>query len=438
MKVVLLSVDCLRRDHVTREYMPNTEELMGESVRFEECIATGTRTADAMPMLISSTYPSSYGGVGLTKGQNPIGELLTSHPTALFHSNVNLQSQFGYDRGFDDIFDFKTISEVEKHRKEANPIKSPLVNIAEKTGIEKGGTIWDFGKKIIGSFNKPATLPYATAEETLAKFREWKTTHRNYFCWVHLMDPHPPYSVRPNYIDEDLSEESVERVSGRTFTVTDSGQMKDDFTEADRDTIKELYRSEIRYLDEHLAKVITELINEGASVILTADHGEHLFEYDGGYGHHTGIWDELVDIPLCIWSPNLQSEKRDQRASLLDIAPTIADLFDIQPSETYEGTSLLEANQAENPIIGERMDGFKSEVHFVYCDTEDGRVGYYPQQDKWIRLTETRDAIYEVSPSDIESAAVPIQKHLSSQTIKNRQVEIDEETEQRLADLGYR
>ena len=76
---------------------------------------------------------------------------------------------------------------------------------------------------------------------------------------------------------------------------------------------------------------ITEALNGEYAVIVTADHGGH----DRAHGLEIP---EDMTIPLVLH--NVPCAKKDS-ASILDIAPTVAQLLEVDPDRDWEGNSLL-------------------------------------------------------------------------------------------------
>ena len=70
------------------------------------------------------------------------------------------------------------------------------------------------------------------------------------------------------------------------------------------------------------------------SVIIMADHGGH------DRSHGSNLPDDMI-IPLFFYGPNFAPGEIIDNTSLLDIAPTIADIMGIQSDSDWEGKSLL-------------------------------------------------------------------------------------------------
>src|SRR6478736_599958 len=114
--LILITVDCLRADHVgflgyNRPTTPFLDCLAGESVVFENAITAGAPTYYAMPPLLASRYPLALGRdvLGIAPEESTIASVLqeSGFTTAAFSAaNPYVCPRFGYDRGFEVFTDF--------------------------------------------------------------------------------------------------------------------------------------------------------------------------------------------------------------------------------------------------------------------------------------------------------------------------------------------
>jgi arylsulfatase A-like enzyme len=114
-----------------------------------------------------------------------------------------------------------------------------------------------------------------------------------------------------------------------------------------------LYDGNLAYADSEVGWLRERLEQAGlwekTTVIVTADHGEALLEH-GWIGHNAQLYEESTRVPLIVRLPGGQGP-RGRRvadlADLVDLAPTIADLLGVRPSEGafrgFRGRSLLPA-----------------------------------------------------------------------------------------------
>ncbi|MGH7297209.1 MAG: sulfatase, partial [Polyangiaceae bacterium] len=128
------------------------------------------------------------------------------------------------------------------------------------------------------------------------------------FLYAHLMEPHAPH---------------------------DSGRA--DGTERER------YLSEIAVADAQIARIRRQLEARFPgrwALFVSADHGEAFGEH-GTYQHGKSLYEELVHVPLLAASPAFTARHIDQRVSLVDLGPTILDLFDLPTPPSFLGESLV-------------------------------------------------------------------------------------------------
>ncbi len=145
------------------------------------------------------------------------------------------------------------------------------------------------------------------ASETLADRR----SGRPLFLWVHLLDPHLPYTHAV-----DLDELShAERVA---LTSLSRREVVGGRTALDRSVIEAAYRHEVEVVDRAILRLLDELGPEPANgrvVALTADHGEELWDH-GGFEHGHALWQEVVGVPLVLVGGPRQL---DEPAAPLDV-----------------------------------------------------------------------------------------------------------------------
>jgi arylsulfatase A-like enzyme len=85
-------------------------------------------------------------------------------------------------------------------------------------------------------------------------------------------------------------------------------------------------------------------------LIVTADHFEEFFEH-GGKGHGLTLHDEVLRVPLILWISGEQPVRSITKevVSLIDVAPTVCDLFDVDCRYDGPGQSLLPQYRSRNP-----------------------------------------------------------------------------------------
>jgi len=101
----------------------------------------------------------------------------------------------------------------------------------------------------------------------------------------------------------------------------------------DNGWMSEEYLNVISLAIDNVKRVIEEEGDE-YTVIVTADHGGH----DRAHGSDM---DEDMTIPMIFFGPAFEKGRELHGVSILDIAPTIADIMGITKAKEWEGKSLI-------------------------------------------------------------------------------------------------
>lgn len=109
------------------------------------------------------------------------------------------------------------------------------------------------------------------------------------------------------------------------------------------------YRNALHYADSALDRLITglgkrRLLNE-TMLIIVGDHGQAFGQHDGNIGHTFFIYEENIHIPFLIRLPGMEINRRIKEVtSVIDLAPTILDILDVNCPASFQGRSLLRSH----------------------------------------------------------------------------------------------
>src|SRR5205814_1117786 len=111
------------------------------------------------------------------------------------------------------------------------------------------------------------------------------------------------------------------------------------------------YLNALRRGDEALGNLLHALeqknLLDSTLVIVVGDHGEQFVQH-GTYGHASAIYDENVRVPLILINGKLfhGEEYRNVVGGMIDVAPTVLDLFKLPLPNTWQGRSLFASDRA--------------------------------------------------------------------------------------------
>ncbi len=344
--ILLITIDTLRQDHLgcygyERAHTPNIDKIAHEGVMFSETVAPGPRTGPSHISILTGLYPHHHGAIRngdwISDKVTTLPEILSTYDysTAAFVSGWTLRNescgltprfQF-YDENFSPL---KLIQEA--------ALQLRLINL---------GTV--FGPKL--GLN-PVRVERSAASTTDAAIRWLQRNHGHpFFLWVHYFDPHDPYDPPPFY--RTMHVKSSHWKINKNFFNLDVVEGEKLIKDKNFDYMIALYDGEISYVDAEIGRLYKTLndlqINSNTILLVTADHGESLGEHNY-YCVHRDLYETCLRVPLIFNNPKAQYTKQliHGPTRLIDIAPTILDLLNIDEKVHFDGKSLLPLMNGEN------------------------------------------------------------------------------------------
>lgn len=349
--VLLVTIDTLRADWVhaygfARETTPRIDGLAARGVLFENAIAAATLTAPAHASIMTSRYARQH-SVGTLNGETRLDGIETlaerfraaGYETAAFVGNVVLRRRSGLDRGFD-VYDDELV-EGEKNRRA----------YFERTAAETAARALDW---LAGRGGKPV------------------------FVWLHLQDPHGPYTPPDGYrgvLGEiplrmtrslDVLDDNTGRAGIPAYQVL--GEERSPSFYAAR------YGEELLYADHSVGEVADAVERHagarGSIILVTADHGESMGEQGWFFQHGHATTPDLARVPLVIVAPGAVPRRVSSLVSHVDVAPTLLELAGLAPIEGASGRSLADV------VRGAAEPGARA----VFSDTDGEAAIYFPDR----------------------------------------------------------
>ncbi len=164
-----------------------------------------------------------------------------------------------------------------------------------------------------------------------------------FYGWEPLRDVARPGSLKYAQFIDAYTEESVDTLlTDRALERIESSRPDfvflymvdtDDKGGHDNGWMTEAYLDRLSRAVDNVCRVV-ERWGEEYTVIVTADHGGH------DRTHGTDLPEDIT-IPMFYMGRKFQAGKRFSGGSILDIAPTIANLMGVYPAAEWEGTSVL-------------------------------------------------------------------------------------------------
>lgn len=290
--VVLVTFESTRADHIGPCYghdRNTATEVCGleeSGILFENAFSPSSWTLPSLTAMRTSSHPSEHqlsiqpGETNLSEGETTIAEKLgqEGYKTIGIGNAPFFHSEYDMDRGFDYF-------------------NSSNINSREQVDLA---------------------------------IRKIEQTDKPFYLWIHIFDPHQPYTppeeTKDIFAGNQSSNISADQI-GREFA---SYNLSGD----DIDYIKSRYDEEIRFTDNSVGKLIDEMkekeIFDNSLIFISSDHGEDFTEQDPNLvGHGRHLYNVNTHIPLIMKLPNNQfsNSRVQQPVSLIDIHPTINELI---------------------------------------------------------------------------------------------------------------
>lgn len=305
--VVMIVVDTLRADRLSQlGYDRATSEaldlLAERASEFRGVSTPAPWTVPSVASILTGLLPARHRvdqtGSVLLEEFEVLPEVLARNgwQTAGFSFNKHVSRKAGFDQGFDEFRD-----------------------------VDQGRT---------GS--------YPDISEMIDDALEWvdeRDPKRPFFLYLQPMNVHGPYRVPEARRDALLGRPPIPGfeykgalmdgiVRDRRF------ELRDQVTPEIVQSLNEQYDTAVRYTADELGRLLRSLDEVGlyddALVVLTADHGEELFER-GGFDHAYNLNREVLHVPLWVKRPGQQTPRQvEDPVSLVDLLPTLIDLLGLQ------------------------------------------------------------------------------------------------------------
>jgi sulfatase-like protein len=159
----------------------------------------------------------------------------------------------------------------------------------------------------------------------------------------------------------------------------------------------------IRYTDDVVRELIESLRGEPwfgrTLLVINSDHGYNLGEHAGLIGAYS-LYRESVWTPFLIVGPHprLPAGRHGETVTLLDVAPTIADLLGLREANPWHGHSLLAVSPRRRIMFGFRDSLLVETPEWsALLDGQAGRARLYDARGDWLQRRDLADARPDVA-----------------------------------------
>ncbi len=398
--IILITIDCLRKDTISRRLTPFLWELGKKGVAFENCFSVASWTMSSFKGILTSKYHLMDGGrLEMGPNQTTLAQVLRKKGFKtmglVFHPF--LHNFFGHDIGFDYYFD-----EFEEGRRGGdveNRLLQDVANLMFKfiknekvlNKVKYFYSLYNLKKRFSEDYK--FCLPADQINKrAINLFRKHKK--EPFFCWIHYLDAHFPYLPKTS----GLSKQEAHRLNIVREKWYRGGKKVD---KKDLIKLKQLYGEKVKEIDDALkdffAQLGKEKLGKDTIVVITSDHGDEFYEH-GEFHHELKLYDELIHVPLILVNSGLKSRRITEVVSQIDLAPTILDLVGIESPSGWVGKSLFDKKNRKGYAIseeGQRLRGQAVRMGFN-LNIKYKKIAIRTKDKKYIYNQNGQDELYDL------------------------------------------
>ncbi|MFC7018108.1 MULTISPECIES: sulfatase [Haloarcula] len=331
--VLFVVLDTVRKDHLSvygydRDTTPHLADFAEEAAVFEQAVAPAPWTLPVHASMFTGLYPSEHGATQedpYLEGATTLAESLSAagYDTACYSSNAWITSYTNLTAGFDDHDNFFQIMPSEL-------LSGPLATLWKT--MNDNDILRGVADRLVQVGNK---LHEHLAEEgggdtktpqVIDRTLDFVDGSDDFFAFINLMDAHLPYHPPEEYAERFAPGVDSTEVCQNSKEFNCGAR---DIDDDEWDAIRGLYDAELAHIDDQLHRLFAHLKEtdqwEDTTVVVAADHGELHGEHDL-YGHEFGIYDPLVNVPLLVKHPDVEPGRDEETTvELVDLYHTILD-----------------------------------------------------------------------------------------------------------------
>ncbi|ODR82474.1 arylsulfatase [Haladaptatus sp. W1] len=434
--IALIVLDTLRKDYFDKHF----DWLPGR--RFENAWSTSHWTAPAHASLFTGKYPSEVGIYTNSQRFDCKEPLLAErfadagYITRGISANPNISPAFDANRGFqkfDSQFQIEGIGEGmfdwEAFIAESKDMGPERFAIALKRCVfgdyETIPSLKHGAKLKLRDMGFGNLVTGGGSECVLSFVRETDFGDREFF-FANLMEAHAPYDPPEPFKTVDVDVDTI------SATVESPDACPSD--------IRQAYDDSIRYLSRVYEQIFEELQADFDIIVTVSDHGELLGEHDS-WGHMFGLYPELTNVPLSVYTADGAHGESDVAVNLFDVHRTLVDVIDIESNG--RGQNLL--RELDNSEFLTEYHGLRK-ANYLGLRNE-GLVDADRLNEQLIGVVsgdyygyETFDGWSERGSAPCENPKQRINELVSEcdhRHVKDEEYDLDDDIVSRLKDLGY-
>jgi arylsulfatase A-like enzyme len=364
--VLVLAVDSLRPKEMEASSGSGYRRLAGESLVYDDAYAVMARTFPSWVSMLTGQLPPQHGVRNMFPPPEVLGRKYETLATVL--------GAQGYDTAVFSDFAGDIFSRIDLGFAHADV---PEFSLRSNVKLACWKMHFNLLPYLVASGLMPrmsefgAFERYADPEILTDRFVDWlarRDPDKPYFGVLFYSATHSPYApVYPYYRQRGL-----EGYSGthRFCKFGQGGHRRT--TPEDEEQVRQMFQATVDSVDDQVLRILDALEAAGrldnTLVVLTADHGENLWEFDRGNSHGDILnGRESLSVPYLFRLPGRAPATHvAQQVSAVTLAPTVLGLLDIPVPTWMDGENLA----AQPGFVPRSQKPIYSETGLFFVDPE--------------------------------------------------------------------
>jgi choline-sulfatase len=427
--VVLVTLDTFRADHLgclgnPRVRTPHLDRLARGGVLWTEAVTPIPLTTPSHASILSGLSPRAH---GVVKNRMVLGPDVETLPEILAANGVRTAA-----------------------------VVSSRVVLGPSLALDRGFNTYE----VVDPEERPAS---GEGEETTQLALSWLEENGGpgSFLWVHYFDAHLPY-LAPPPLDELYDPDYAGPWRRPREPIQAVFQEPEAVTNRDVEHIAALYAAEVTFVDHCVGELARELSANPrlaeTILLVTADHGEGLYEHERYFGHDIQLYETSLRVPLLLAGAGAAGRDGgavsaivQEPARTLDVAPTILGLYGLPRGAAMEGRDLLvdPAPRGDAEQLVAETHPSREKAHALYAlRTEQHKVIWKPRERRHEFYDLERDPgeredlaaeggkVFSALRGDLD-IDLRTRPHGEPRTIDEERGGADDATREALRSLGY-
>ncbi len=356
LNVLIIAADSLRPDRLTPTIAPHLTELANRGAVFSRVYTPIARTFPAWVSLMTGQFPHHHG----VRNMFPRWEARAKDFQAIPSSFSNA----GYSTSVISDFAGDIFRRIDLGFRRLNTPTFTMRELVLERILQRDvallpwlrGSVARWAVPVLREMNVASDAQELT-EDTLAAIDD--SGRRPFFATVFYSTTHFPYAAPAPFYRKFTSS----KYRGRfRYAKADTLLLESSLAPDDVRQIRGLFDGAVAAVDAAVGSLMAGLASRDllgrTLIVVTADHGETLYEYNRGQGHGDHLFgDENLHVPLIVVQPGSGHAEILTEVSSVDLAPTLCELTRVACRRDMDGRSLAASMQGRpleaRPVFAE-------------------------------------------------------------------------------------